>query len=77
MTTAATPRLDEAMDFILDNVEDKIEVTELEKLAKAAGIASHTLKDARAVLKKQKKILIRSQGFGEDKKWMLYTANKN
>lgn len=77
VTTAATPRLDEAMDFILDNVEDKIEVTELEKLAKAAGIASHTLKDARAVLKKQKKILIRSQGFGEDKKWMLYTANKN
>lgn len=77
VTTAATPRLDEAMDFILDNVEDKIEVTELEKLAKAAGIASHTLKDARAVLKKQKKIIIRSQGFGEEKKWMLYTANKN
>lgn len=74
---APSPRLDEARDFIIENVDDFIEVGELEKMAKAAGIAADTLKNARAVLKKEGKIRIRSQGFGEQKKWYLYTTNKN
>ena len=74
-TAAPSPRLDEAMDFIMDNVDKSIEIAELEKLAKAAGIATHTLKDARAVLKKEGKIRISSIGYGDQKKWMLYTAN--
>lgn len=76
-TAAPSPRLDEAMDFIIENVDNCIEISELEKLAKAAGIAAHTLKDARAVLKKEGKIRIGTIGFGEQKKWMLYTVNKN
>jgi len=76
-TAAPSPRLDEAIDFILENVDGSIEVGELEKLAKAAGITAHTLKDARAVLKKDGKIRLGTIGFGEQKKWMLYTVHKN
>lgn len=72
-----TPKLDEARDFILENVDGSIEVGELERMAKSAGISKGTLENARASLKKDKLISIRSIGFGKDKKWMLYTANKN
>ena len=75
--TALTPKLDEARDFILENVDGSIEVGELEKMAKAAGISKGTLENARASLKKDKLIRIRSIGFGKDKKWMLYTTNEN
>lgn len=77
-TTVSTPspRLEEARDFILENVDGKIEIPELEKLAKAAGISSDTLKNARAALKKEGLIYIRQGGFGESKKWFLYTTNK-
>ena len=71
-----TPRLEEAKEFILDNVDDYIEVSELEKTAKAAGIAADTLKNARAELKKEKRIKLVSRGFGESKKWYLYTVNE-
>lgn len=74
---APTPKLDEAKDFILENVDGFIEVGELEKMAKAAGISKGTLENARAALKKEKLVTVRSQGFGETKKWYLYTANKN
>lgn len=76
ISSAPSPRLDEAIDFILENVDGSIEVPELEKMAKAAGIAPHTLKDARAALKKEGKIGIRQGGFAEGKKWILYTVNK-
>jgi len=76
-TTVPSPKLDEAKDFILENVEGCIEVGELEKIAKAAGISKGTLENARAELKKDKLIRVKSMGFGKDKKWMLYTANKN
>lgn len=72
-----SPKLDEAKDFILENVEDCIEVGELEKMAKAAGIAKGTLENARAELKKEKLIRIKPVGFGPSKKWFLYTANGN
>lgn len=75
--TAPSPKLDEARDFILENVEDYIEVGELEKMAKAAGITQETLRNARAELKKEKLIKVVSRGFGKEKKWYLYTANKN
>lgn len=75
--SAPSPKLDEARDFILENVEDYIEVGELEKMAKAAGITQETLRNARAELKKEKLIKVVSRGFGKEKKWYLYTANKN
>ena len=71
-----TPRLDEAKDFILENIEDGMEVSELEHLAKAAGISQDTLKNARAILKKEKKIQVRAIGFGKEKKWRLYTTHE-
>ena len=76
-TPAPTPRLDEATEFILDNVpEEGIEVSELEKMAKAAGIAPNTLKDARAQMKKDKRIKQSGIGFGPSKKWMLYITRE-
>ena len=75
--TAPSPKLDEARDFILENVEDYIEVGELERMAKAAGITQETLRNARAELRKEKLIKVVSRGFGKEKKWYLYTANKN
>ena len=77
VSTNATPKLDEARDFILENVDTCVEVGELEKMAKAAGISKGTLENARASLKKDKLITVRSIGFGKEKKWMLYTVNKN
>ena len=74
---APTPKLDEAKEFILDNVDECIEVGEIEKMAKAAGISKGTLENARAALKKEKLITVKSRGFGKDKKWYLYTANEN
>ena len=76
-TPAPTPKLDEAKDFILENLEDGIEVGNLEQMAKAAGITPETFRNARATLKKEKKIRVKSTGFGKDKKWRLYTANEN
>lgn len=77
-TPAPTPRLDEAIDFILENVtEEGIEVAELERTAKAAGIAQETLKNARAQLKKDNRILVKSRGFGETKKWYVSITPEN
>ena len=71
VSAAPSPRLDEAMDFILENVEGSIEVKELEQMAKSAGISQDTLKNARAELKKEKRIRVFSVGFGKEKKWMI------
>ena len=62
------------MDFILENVDGSIEVGELEKMAKAAGITQETLRNARAELKKQKRIRVSSVGFGPGKKWMIHVT---
>lgn len=69
-----SPKMDEARDFILENIEDGMEVCELEKMAKAAGITTATLREAKAALKKEKRIRIGSVGFGKEKKWLLYTV---
>jgi DNA-binding transcriptional regulator YhcF (GntR family) len=72
-----SPKLDEAKDFIIENVpEEGIEVPELEKLAKSAGITVETLRNARAEMKKEKRIKIKQSGFGSSKKWTLYTVNE-
>ena len=70
-TSVPSPKLDEARDFILENAVKDIEVSELEKMAKAAGISQETLRNARAELKKDKKIRVYSFGFGKEKKWMI------
>ena len=49
-----------------------MEVKDLEQMAKAAGITVDTLRNAKAILKKEKKIMIKPTGFGKDKKWKLY-----
>ena len=74
---APTPKLDEARDFILENIEDGMEVGELERMAKAAGITLGTIQNARAVLKKDNKIKVKPTGFGKEKKWRLYTVPEN
>ena len=74
---APTPKMDEARDFILENVEDGMEVSELEKMAKAAGIAQETIRNARAALKKDNRIKIKPMGFGKEKKWRLYITPEN
>lgn len=76
-TPAPTPRLDEAKEFILENIEDGMEIGDLEQMAKAAGITQATLRDAKAILKKDNRIKIRATGFGKEKKWKLYTTNEN
>ena len=71
-----SPKMDEAKEFILENIEDGMEVCELEKMAKSAGITTATLREAKATLKKEKRIRIGSIGFGPGKKWLLYTVNE-
>ena len=66
-----SPKLDEAKDFILENVENYMEVGELEKIARSAGIAKGTLENARAELRKENLIKVKSVGFGKEKKWMI------
>jgi len=75
--TTPSPKLDEAKDFILENVDGCIEIAELERIAKAAGIAKSTLESARAELRKEHLVKIKPMGFGKDKKWYLYTTNGN
>lgn len=75
--TTPSPKLDEAKEFILENVDGSIEIAELEKIAKAAGIAKSTLESARAELRKEKLVKIKPLGFGPNKKWYLYTTNGN
>lgn len=76
-TPAPTPRLDEAKEFILENIENGMEVGEMEKMAKAAGITVDTLRNAKAILKKDNRIMIKPIGFGKDKKWLLYTVHES
>ena len=75
-TPAPSPKMDEAKEFILENIEDGMEVGEMEKMAKSAGITQSTLRDAKAILKKENRIKIKPIGFGKDKKWLLYTTNE-
>lgn len=66
------PALEDAKIFILDTLKDQkqMEISELDGLAKASGISSNALKNAKAALKKDKVIHTWSVGFNP-KKYMI------
>lgn len=69
----ASPKKDEAKEFILDQLQDggKHEIRAIEEAAKAAGIAKSTLEDARAELVRDKKVKREKAGFATTTKWYL------
>lgn len=69
------PKQEEAKSFIIENLEDGMEISKLEALAKDAGISQSTLRDARAALVTDKRIKVVNTGFGPDKKWRVYTVH--
>lgn len=68
-----TSACDLAKDFIISTLCDhkQMEVKELDELAKAIGISSHSLKDAKAELNKEKQVHTWSIGYGKDKKYYI------
>lgn len=77
--TRSSPKKDEAKNFILDilNDEGKIEINQIDTRAKAAGITSSTVSEARAELISEGFIKRKSEGFGASKKWFLLLRSKN
>lgn len=69
----ASPKKDEAKEFIMDQLQDggKHEIRAIEEAAKAAGIAKSTLEDARAELVRDKKVKREKAGFATTTKWYL------
>lgn len=69
----ASPKKDEAKEFILDQLQDggKHEIRAIEEAAKAAGIAKSTLEDARAELVRDKIVKREKAGFATTTKWYL------
>lgn len=68
------PVADTAKDFIINTLEEKngqMEIKELDELAKAVGISSHALKDAKAELNREKKTHTWSIGYGKTKKFFI------
>lgn len=74
------PALEDAKIFILDTLREQkqMEVSELDGLAKASGISTNALKNAKAALKKDKEIHTWSigNGFTEKKFFISLTAPK-
>lgn len=77
----ASPKTDEAKDFILEQLEGApnhiIEIKALIEVAKAAGIKEHTLEDARSELVKMGVIKRKNYGAGDSKKWYLLLPPRN
>lgn len=73
---SSAPALEDAKEFILDTLSDQkqMEVQELDSLAKASGISAHSLKDAKAELKKEKAVHTWSVGFNPKKFLIALTA---
>lgn len=71
----AAPAAEEAKDFILNTLEgrDRMEISELDELAKAEGISRNALKDAKAELKRNKETRIWSIGFNPKKYYISLT----
>lgn len=68
------PALEEAKDFILDQLVargEEIPVKELDDAAEAMSISKGTLGRAKAELKKDGEVIIRNTGFGSSKSWMI------
>lgn len=70
--TRQRPQKDEAKEFILDFLQDgEKEVSELDEMALAMSITKNALKNAKAELKKEKKIRTWSIGYGQSKKYFI------
>lgn len=65
-----------AQMFILDTLKDQkqMEVSELDGLAKASGVSTNALKNAKAALKKDKEIHTWAVGFNPKKYLIALTA---
>lgn len=65
--------VDVAKDFIMNVVYEhkQMEIKELDELAKACGISSNALKDAKAALSQEKQTHTWSIGYGRDKKYFI------
>ena len=74
------PALEDAKIFILDTLREQkqMEVSELDGLAKASGISTNALKNAKAALKKDNEIHTWSigNGYTEKKFFISLTAQK-
>ena len=70
------PALEDAKMFILDTLKDQkqMEVSELDGLAKASGVSTNALKNAKAALKKDKEIHTWAVGFNPKKYLIALTA---
>ena len=72
------PARDAAAEIILDTLSSgPVEMTELDGLVKAAGASPNALRNAKAQLRKEGKIRIRSVGFGKDKKYFASAVPEN
>ena len=67
------PAREEAKEFILDTLDEQkqMEISELDELALTEGFTKHSIKDAKAELRKENKIHIWSIGYGKDKKFLI------
>ena len=69
------PALEDAKEFILDTLREnhkQMEVSELDDLAKACGISTNSLKNAKAALKREKMVHTWSVGNGyTSKKYLI------
>ena len=70
--TRQAPQREEAKDFILDFLKDgEKEVSELDEMAAAMSISKNAVKNAKADLKKDKKIKTWQVGYRENKKFLI------
>lgn len=66
------PQREDAKQFIIDFLSNgEKEVSDLDAMAKAQSISNHTLKNAKAELKKEGRITYRNRGYGEGKKYYI------
>ena len=71
--TRQAPARESAKEFILSTLREhkQMEVSELDELAAVEGISKHSLKDAKAALKKEGATHVWSVGYGKDKKFFI------
>ena len=67
------PKLEDAKEFILDTLQEQKQIAtkELDELAAACGISAHSMKDAKAALRKDGQIHIWSVGRGKEHKTLI------
>lgn len=71
-STRQAPQRSEAKEFILEFLQDgEKEIAELDEMASAMSISKNAMKNAKADLKKERKIKTWSTGYGKDKKFFI------